>query len=213
MKQSGTALFKALALFSLLIPFNAGAQTVPTLPPGDGNEAWEFNSGAQVLEEVVVAVQKRGQNIQDVGIAIMTFSTEQPDYSVVEGAERNTGRIRSKWQNDGMFSWPSIGELSFTPAPGCPVCPPPPYCPLPVCPKPCPAPPPPACWKCPTPWVGMQGLLGFQHPDPGWREPSQEAKSAIEEMILFSGGPAWAQPAPWLQGPNSLLQGPNYLFR
>ena len=56
MRLSGTAFLKALALLSLLVP---------------------FNGAAQVLEEVVVIAQKREQNIQDVGIAVTAFSGEQ----------------------------------------------------------------------------------------------------------------------------------------
>ena len=36
-----------------------------------------FNTGAQVLEEVIVTAQKREQNLQDVGISVTAFSGEQ----------------------------------------------------------------------------------------------------------------------------------------
>ena len=38
-----------------------------------------FNTGAQVLEEIIVTAQKREQNLQDVGISVTAFSGEQLD--------------------------------------------------------------------------------------------------------------------------------------
>ncbi len=73
---------------------------------------------AQVLEEVVVTAQKREQNIQDIGIAISAFSSEQISElgwtNAEHVAEHTPGLIATSYNNAGTISLFSIRGVAQT---------------------------------------------------------------------------------------------------